>query len=180
MDPALRHVAEMKPPAKIDGLLQFRKYATEHFTSEEQAAIWRSASGKLVRNAFYRCEGHNKQFVDTRQKLQGAVESGANPSSEEATKLRREAILKKLKFVDCLAFMMNKQHWNQYTMCWVQTVGNMSQNELKTYQEQGSLGIVCRAQRETLEREIGNSVSSAVYAGDSIALEIENNLLPLW
>lgn len=180
MDPSLRRVAEMKPPAKIDGLLQFRKDVAEHFTSEERAAIWKSESGTVVRNAFFRCEGHNKQYIDTRQKLQGIVESGIDPSSDEATNLKRETILKKLKFVDCLAFMMNKHHWNQYTMCWVQTVGSLSQKELRRYQEQGSLEIICRAQRETLEREIGHVVSRSVHAGDSVALEIERNLLPLW
>lgn len=179
MDPAIRRVAEMKPPANIDGLLQFRKDVTEDFTVDEQAAVWRSESGQRVRNAFDRCEGHNQQWMSTRHKLNEIVKSGRDPSSQDLVKARRDTILKKLKYVDCLAFMLDKQYWNQYTMCWVQTVGNMPQNDLKSYKEEGTLDAICRAQRASLEGEMGKVVSRAVQAGDSVALEIERNSRPL-
>jgi len=169
----------MKPPAKIDGLLQFKKDITEQFTPEEQAAVWRSEAGQLVRNAFFRCEGHSKQWTDARQKLKEFVESGGDPKSQQVLKMRRETILKKLKYVDCLAYMMDKKQWNQYTMCWVQTVGNLSENDLRNYKEQGALEMICRAQRDSLEREIGSSVSRAVQAGDSVALQAEYDFLQL-
>lgn len=169
----------MKPPAKIDGLLQFKKDLPGQFTLEEQAAIWRSEAGQLVRNALFRCEGHSKQWMDARQKLKELVESGGDPKSQQVLKMRRETILKKLKYVDCLAYMMSKQQWNQYTMCWVQTVGNLSPNELRNYKEQGALEMICRTQRDSLEREVGSLVSRAVEAGDSVALQAEVDFLPL-
>ena len=179
MDPALRRVAELKPPAG-GGLLQFEKDAFEYYTLEEQKALWRSAAGQQIGHALHRCEGHSKQWLDARRKFEQQAKlakNNANVQETEFRALKRDAVMKKLKYVDCLAYMVCPKEWNVYTRCWVQTVGNMSQNELSSYKEQGALGLICRAPKDSLERCVGELVSGAVQAGDSLA--IEEDLVPI-
>jgi len=179
MDPALRRVADMKPPAKIDGLLQFKKDVTKYFTLEEHAALWASSAGQVIQEALHRCEGHSRQWIDARQNFNELVDSipveERQARSQEMLGLRRDLIMKKMKYVDCLAYMTSKQKWSQYTTCWVQTVGNMTQTDFRRYKEQGGMEMICHTQRDALERDVGEMVSSAVQAGDSVAVE-ESNL----
>jgi len=181
VDPALQRLAEMKPPAKIDGLLQLKKDLSECFTLEEQKDVWASEAGQKIGQAFHRCEGHSRQWLDAQQKLMAFVATKGDEhqktNSQEILALKREAVLKKFKYVDCLAYMTCPRRWSQYTSCWVQTVGNLSPKQLRTYKEQGALELICRAPRDSLERGIGELVSSAVQAGDSSA--IEEDLIPL-
>lgn len=173
MDPALRRVAEMKPPAKIDGLLQFKKDIKEFYTAEEQKLVWSSEAGRKLGNAFYRCEGHSKQWMETRKNLKKLLSktNASERESQEIQSMKREVIMKKLKYVDCLAYMVDPKGWNRYTQCWVQVVGSLDPKDLKSYNEHGALDLFCSTQRDSLQREIGALVSKAVQAGDSFAVE---------
>jgi hypothetical protein len=155
----------MKSPAKVDGLLQFVNDLPDYFSPEEQSAISATEAGQKIAQSIIRCEGHSKQLVEARAKLQQIATKKSTPTKKELSDLKREVFMKKVKYVDCLAYMTCPERWKRYTGCWEGAVGRLSSAELQTWREQGALELLCRSEREALERGVGDLVASAVQAG---------------
>ena len=175
----LVQAAQMKPPAKIDGLLQFVKDVPGPFSVEEQRAISASAAGQMLAQSIMRCEGLSKKLTDTRAKLQQMAASENAPTKREIAELKRDAFMKKVKYVDCLAYMTCPERWKRYAGCWERSVGRLSPAELQSLRQQGALDLVCLSERESLERGVGDLVSSAVQAGDCSS-HVDYGLFPSW
>jgi hypothetical protein len=163
---SFRQTAPMKPPAKVDGFLQFVKDAPGHFSLDEQRAFSTSEAGIVLAQSIVRCEGYSKQLKDVRKKLVLAASEDTH-TKKEITEQKRNAFIAKVKYVECLAYMTCPERWKQYTRCWQDTVGNLSPAEIQSWREHGALEVVCRTERESLERGVGDVVSSAVQAADS-------------
>lgn len=154
----------MSPPAKVDGFIQFVNDVPDHFGLDEQRAISTSDAGKVLAMALVRCDSHARQFKDARAKLQALAASEA--TDNESLELRRDVFLAKAKYVDCLTCIACPELWKQYKRCWEGTVGRLSPAELERVREEGKLELLCLAERRSLERGVGDLVSSAVVAGD--------------
>jgi hypothetical protein len=164
-------VTPMKPVAKIDGLLQFIKDVPSRMSLEEQRAMSASQAGRVLAGAVVRCERHSKEMREARAKLQQSSSESYSPTAKEISALKRDAFLKRRKYVDCLAYMTCPERWNQYKNCWDEIVGSLTLDKLQTWHDQGVLDVVCGPERAALERGVGRVVSSAVQAGASASYE---------
>lgn len=159
-------LGQMKPPANVDGLLQFVRDVPGYFSVEEQREIAASVEGQILAQSIVRCGGLSKNLADARAKLQQLAANENAPTREEIAQLKRDVFMKKVKYIDCLAYMTCPERWKRYAGCWEKSVGRLSPSELQSWRQQGALELVCRSERESLERCVGDLVSSAIQAGD--------------
>lgn len=154
-----------KPPAKMDGLVQFINDFSIVFTEDEQRTVLASDAGQALGRAVTRCESHSKMLREARAKLRDA-ERETDPSPMGTDELKRAIYRSSDVYADCLAYMVCPDRWKCYKSCWDVNVGQLTSAEVQSWQQQGALEIVCRSERESLERGIGAAVSLAVKAGD--------------
>lgn len=171
--PEFLHSAQMKPPPKVDGLLYFVNDLPVRFSREERKVMSKSEAGRVLAQSIIRCEGLSKQMKDARKKLLEITRDETTHTKKEITHLKRNAIMEKVKYIECLAYITCPERWKQYSICWHETVGRLSPTELLTLREQGALELACQAERKSLESDVGNLVSSAVLAGDLSRIEVD-------
>jgi hypothetical protein len=171
----------MKPPANVSGLVYFIKDVSTCFSVEEQSSIAKSAPGNKLKQSFDRCVGHSKQLNDARAQLKRKLRemSGTTPTNttileantddswkEEINTMKRKIQVEEMKYIDCLTYMTCPDQWKQYTKCWDNSMRALTPDELQDYKNDGTINLICRSERVSIERCVGSLVSNAIMAGD--------------
>jgi hypothetical protein len=149
-------ISKIKPPASVAGLLKFMVDGSKHFTKEEQLLISQSEAGHCMATAIAKCRGVRGEMVKARSEL------SASHGSDETLRIRHQ--MQAIKYSECLGFHTCTERWKQYTACW-SSLARVPLEDLKEINEQGALPLLCQSERQSLERCVGNLVSSAARAG---------------
>ena len=146
----MKSLHELKPPAGVEGILDFGQDVPLMYSPEEQRTLSITSAGRRLGQAIVTCERIKPPKSPPR-------DAGAEASIEKRLSL----------YKDCLARAVCEQRWKLYSQCWSTTVGSMRADRLQSLGRERGLKSICQMQRRSLERCIGHTISAAVRDSDS-------------
>lgn len=161
-----------QPPVvpNVNGLLFFLKDASAHFSAEEQSEIAQSAAGQKLKRSYDQCSGHSKQMQNARMIYKRKVQQQLSKSEgmsdswkEEMNELKHQMQVHEMMYINCLTYATCPREWKCYNQCWGE---NSKSVDIQEHKDNGTLDWICRSERLSIERCVGNTVASAIMAGD--------------
>jgi hypothetical protein len=162
MSPAAADAMATKPPARVEGLLQFvADLPRKQFSMEEQTRMANCPAGLQIRQAIQKCGGMS-------MKLREAEAQWRRLAPSERLRQKHQVEEARTKYLDCLSYAACPAEWKQYTQCWIFHHHQQQQAvRLRSGAESGELHVVpCQEDKATVERCVGKLVMSTVRAAD--------------
>jgi hypothetical protein len=150
---------DLRPPASVEGLLQFVRDVPDHYSVEEQRLLSESNSGSRLSRAIVMCEKYKPN--DSAMSVDGR----STIAHGEAVKNLNET--KVTKYTDCLSHAACQERWRVYSTCWARDVHQLDSNVVRNLHTDRVLESLCQLERQSLERCIGGIVTNTAQLSEA-------------